>query len=615
MFFSQRQIEKALKALESVHPFFGTSYLVLKQAGLPVEEATRVHDIREEEQFLRKYYQPDSRSAWFYRPFRVSNGSRRYWEISWDYVWEGYPSMGTPSQLPPAFAIAVWLYRERDWPKETTPQDVIDYFFHQFKITSDVRANLFDVSVPEISGTEGWLVEKPFSWTELCKSLYIPLPPDAPIEEGGILSHLKIEGVGPARRLDLDLAKRVNLFAGDNGLGKSFLLECAWWALSGQWAGSPVYPRKDAQRDEPKIRFQIQGVSGRHSASTCSYNWESQEWSFPDKRPTIPGLLIYARVDGAFAIWDPAQDRRASTDKMAGAKPLVFTRGEVWNGLQDRVNGKTVFLSNGLIADWILWQNSPEKQPFETLKQVLRRLSPPDLEYGDLGRLEPGEPTRISGDSRWMPTIKHSYGEIPLVHASAGVRRIVALAYLIVWAWEEHKAQSELIRKEPQTRMVVLIDEIEAHLHPKWQRRILPALLGVPGDLAPELGAQFLIATHSPLVMASIEPGFDTKRDKIFRLDLVKHDLFGAEVELHEPEFVLYGTVDSWLRSNIFELPQARSEEAERAIEDARKLQMRGDVTEKDVAEVSQRLLKYLAAHDRFWHRWTFFAAEHGVDL
>ncbi len=610
MFFSQRQIEKALKALESVHPFFGTSFLVFKQADLPVEEATRVHSIREEEQFLHKYYQPDSRSAWFYRPFRVSNGSR-YWEITWDYVWEGYPSIGTRSQPLPAFAIAVWLYRERDWPKETTPQDVIDCFSHQFKITSDE----FDVSVPEISGAEGWLVEKPFSWAELCEKLYIPLPPDAPLEEGGILSHLKIEGVGPARRLDLNLAERVNLFAGDNGLGKSFLLERAWWALSGQWASSPAYPRKDAQRDETSIRFQIQSASGRHSASTCSYNWEAQEWSFPENRPTIPGLLIYARVDGAFAVWDPAKDHQASSDNMASTRPLVFTREQVWNGLQDSAGGKTVFLSNGLIADWILWQNSPEKQPFETLKQVLWRLSPPDLEHRDLGRLEPGEPTRVSGDSRWMPTIKHSYGEIPLVHASAGVRRIVALAYLIVWAWEEHKAQSELIRKEPQTRMVILIDEIEAHLHPKWQRRILPALLGVQSDLAPDLGAQFLIATHSPLVMASIEPGFDPKRDKIFHLDLVKHDLFGTEVELHEPEFVLYGSVDSWLKSDIFELPQARSEEAEKAIEDAKKLQMREDVTEEDVAEVSQRLVKYLAAHDRFWHRWTFFAAKHGVEL
>jgi hypothetical protein len=116
------------------------------------------------------------------------------------------------------------------------------------------------------------------------------------------------------------------------------------------------------------------------------------------------------------------------------------------------------FLSNGLIADWIHWQNSQEKEPFETFRRVLKRLSPPALETGDIGLLEPGKPTRISRDSRWMPTIKQAYGEIPLVYASAGVQRIVALAYLIVWAWEEHKTQSKLIRQPPQRKMVILVD-------------------------------------------------------------------------------------------------------------------------------------------------------------
>ncbi|PID55631.1 hypothetical protein CSB45_15060 [candidate division KSB3 bacterium] len=192
-------------------------------------------------------------------------------------------------------------------------------------------------------------------------------------------------------------------------------------------------------------------------------------------------MLIYARVDGAFAVWDPVRDYWAESVKTKTSKPLIFTRDEIWNGLQYNIGGKVTFLSNGLISDWILWQNSPEREPFETFKRVLKQLSPPGLEKGDLGLLEPGKPTRLSNDSRWMPTIKHSYGEIPIIYASAGVRRIVALAYLIVWAWEEHKTQSKLIRKPPQRRMVILVDEIEAHLHPQWQRN----------DYLPKLAIQY----------------------------------------------------------------------------------------------------------------------------
>lgn len=417
----------------------------------------------------------------------------------------------------------------------------------------------------------------------------------------------------------MDLADRINLFTGDNGLGKSFILDCAWYALSGHWTNLPAYPREDADRYDPKISFQIesQTENGENGHKECFYNWEQQEWASLEERPAISSLLIYARVDGAFAVWDPVRDSFPESANTKGNKQLILTREEIWNGLQSNIGGKVTFLSNGLIADWILWQNSPEKEPFETLIRVLKRLSPPELETGDIGILEPGKPTRISRDSRWMPTIKHAYGEIPLVYASAGVQRIVALAYLIVWAWEEHKAQSKLIRIAPKHKMVIMVDEIEAHLHPQWQRQILTALLEVQRDLASSISMQLLIATHSPLLMSSIEPIFNRKKDKIFHLDLLKddNDSDGAEVVLQEPEFVIYGTVDSWLRSEIFELSQPRSFDAERAIEDAKKLQLKDTVTKAEIVEVSERLMKYLSAHDPFWSRWTFFATEHGVEL
>jgi len=390
-------------------------------------------------------------------------------------------------------------------------------------------------------------------------------------KKGGTLSVLTIEGVGAAKTFRLELANRINLFTGDNGLGKSFILDCAWYALSGHWSNLPASPREDT--DEPKISFLIEDQTENLQKGHSFYNWKQQEWVSLYEHPAIPSLLIYARVDGAFAVWDPARDSFPELAK--GDKPLIFTREEIWNGLQSKMGGKVTFLSNGLIADWIHWQNSPEKEPFETFRRVLKRLSPPELETGDIGILEPGKPTRISKDSRWMPTIKHAYGEIPLVYASAGVQRIVALAYLIVWAWEEHKAQSKLIRQPPKRKMVILVDEIEAHLHPQWQRKILTALLEVQEDLASELSMQLLIATHSPLLMSSIEPIFDRNQDKIFHLNLLN----GAEVVLQEPEFVIYGTVDSWLRSEIFELSQPRSFDAERAIEDAKKLQLKEAAT------------------------------------
>jgi predicted ATPase len=46
---------------------------------------------------------------------------------------------------------------------------------------------------------------------------------------------------------------------------------------------------------------------------------------------------------------------------------------------------------------------------------------------------------------------------------------------------------------------IVIIDEIDLHLHPKWQANVLPALLGT----FPEI--QFIVTTHSPLVLSQVD--------------------------------------------------------------------------------------------------------------
>ena len=54
-----------------------------------------------------------------------------------------------------------------------------------------------------------------------------------------MIEHLKLDNVGPASEMALDFAPRVNLLTGDNGLGKSFLLDVVWWAEldPGGWTG------------------------------------------------------------------------------------------------------------------------------------------------------------------------------------------------------------------------------------------------------------------------------------------------------------------------------------------------------------------------------------------
>jgi hypothetical protein len=180
-----------------------------------------------------------------------------------------------------------------------------------------------------------------------------------------------------------------------------------------------------------------------------------------------------------------------------------------------------------------------------------------------------------------------------------------------VWAWEEHKIQAKQSGKKEERQMVVIIDEVEAHLHPKWQRVILPALLGIAGDLHAELSLQLLVATHSPLVLASSEPVFDPNQDKLFSLDM---DSSGS-VNFKEVPFEIRGSIDSWLSSTVFKLNHPGSPEREEAIREALRLQEAKSPTKREVEAATDQLRNFLAPEDPFWARWVFFAEKFGVSL
>lgn len=643
MFLTLEIIKESLKHLKNIHPFFGMTFLVCKINDLPIGKITSFRINNLETDFLRKYYKPSGKSEKFYQVFKSSKPQERW--LNSDYASSSLQSIRTRGDFSkpfiherktslwgwkenyveileqylkkekkkiPAFYLAVWLYREREFKSNTTAQEIIDLFVKEFKLNEEDK-KLFDLSVPKINVP--LFGEEKITWEKL--KTIIRTPENEP-EESGVLEYLEISGVGPARNLIFEPAERLNLLAGDNGLGKSFILDCAWWALTGNWAGIPAYPQDWAE--EPTISFKVAGQSKTNKNLTAKYDRKAfgeDKWRLEQKRAVLPGLSIYARVDGSFAIFDPARREGNSTfDQNEMPNAFVFTKEQIKNGYNEEINGRKQSLINGLIHDWVIWQFSEDKTKFNRLKIVLERLSPPSV--GDLGKLKPGNPMRIAGDSRLIPTIDHPYGTIPIVHTSAGVQRIITLAYLLVWAWQEHQINSENIKKEPERKIVILIDEIESHLHPQWQRSILPALLLVGKDLSEseELSLQLIIATHSALVTGSAAPYFDYESDKLFHIDLSPEGLFGKEAVIQEVDYVNYGRVGSWLMSEVYELEQDQTMlEAEQAIERALKLQRQENPDKEKIREVSEDLFKYLSDLDTFIPRWIAFAAKHGVEF
>ncbi|EPX63371.1 hypothetical protein D187_005777 [Cystobacter fuscus DSM 2262] len=407
-----------------------------------------------------------------------------------------------------------------------------------------------------------------------------------------MLESMHLKNVGPAPEMELRLAQRLNLITGDNGLGKSFLLDIAWWALTRTWARYLVLP--SPSQGKPRIGYSYTKSTPGSYSYESTYDRKIERWSVNNGRPAIPGLVLYAQVDGGFSVWDPARNYW-KIDAPNRPSSYLFAPHEVWEGNAH---------CEGLIRDWASWQRE-NGEAFNMLTKVLQVLSPPGgkpLVPGELRKLTVEDPKRY-------PTLRMPYGQdVAVTHSSAGMRRIIALTYLLIWAWQEHIAAAEVRGGDPARELIFLIDEIEAHLHPQWQRRIVPAVLNVMDALtgSHRSRVQLITATHSPLVLASVEPLFDVKKDAWFDLDLEE-----ARVVLRKREFVRRGEVSNWLTSEAFDLRKARSLEAESAIETALALLRQKDPPWQDVESADQKLRAAgLPDIDPFWVRWGQFVEE-----
>lgn len=406
-----------------------------------------------------------------------------------------------------------------------------------------------------------------------------------------MLRSLKLVGVGPAPEMEMRFAPRLNVLTGDNGLGKSLFLETIWYVLTGSWAGDQAYPNGDL--DGARIQYEICGNTIEDAAFVKSSGEWTRQFNQSDS------LIIYARVNGSVSVWDPV---RNFVSFSAGRGTIFqFKADEILNGKKAQSDK---MICRGLIEDWVTWQekrpDAPGGRVFSHLSRILEMLSPNE-KAGEI--IRPVTPLRMLYDARTFPTIDFGYGAIRIVHASAAMKRIIGLAYLIAWAWHEHVEEARQLNEKPAKNLIFLMDEVENHLHPEWQRRILPALLKVLESLGEGMQVQMHVTTHSPMVLASLEPHWDNKRDELFHFALKE-----GKVVLESSELGRWGTSSRWLKSHVFGLPADRSIEAERAMDDANAF-MRGEEPQffKTPEEVDKELERTLWDQDPFWARWVTY--------
>jgi hypothetical protein len=287
MFLTLTQLERSLSPLRNLHNFFGMSYLAFKRAGIPEGSTTYVIFSQIADEVLDAYYKPCASYGGYYNPFQTSRREQRWTKPRYgsttlqrindtfgdtlihpknssNWGWRaGYVNRlkkHLKGALIPAFHLAVWLFRRDEWPKDVTPEAVQQKLFHAFSINEEEISKLFDLSVPQLA--DPWAGAKtPITEAELLQVL--GNPPGTEPEEGAAISFLGLREIGPATEFLYEPSDRLNIITGDNSLGKTFILECIWWALTGGWLGLPVLPRNHVPKNKPMISFRIRTIEGR----------------------------------------------------------------------------------------------------------------------------------------------------------------------------------------------------------------------------------------------------------------------------------------------------------------------------------------------------------------
>ncbi len=124
---------------------------------------------------------------------------------------------------------------------------------------------------------------------------------------------------------------------------------------------------------------------------------------------------------------------------------------------------------------------------------------------------------------------------------------------------------------------ILLIDELEQHLHPKWQRHIVQRLK----KQFPMV--QFIATTHSPLVASSVgDLPTDQTNDKLIHLGLTED----AAIEMNElPDTTMGLTVDQFLASEAFDYLIDADPRVENMLAEASRLAGKGDRRSKSENE------------------------------
>jgi predicted ATP-binding protein involved in virulence len=337
-------------------------------------------------------------------------------------------------------------------------------------------------------------------------------------------------------RFELALHPQLTVLAGVNGAGKTSVLEGLAVAMGTWFLGFDDLPRRSISASD--VRLVQHG--------DAHPNFERQ---FP---VTVEAT---GELEAAHLYWSRSKNSTTGTTTVADAGQLIdmakahqeavrqgepidlpllayYGAGRLWTSTTanhdrdlkrtSRAEGYREALeprsNQAQLASWMKWRELDRLQRVQRVQEFMEAqglssthahqalsILPGSLGEHMLTAVEMAVVQTVEGADRFFYSVsvdelvfQMKGGKLmPLSLYSDGYRNLVAMVADIAWRATRLNTHLEG-RATREVAGVVLIDEIELHLHPGWQLTVLPRLM----KAFPKL--QFVVTTHAPLVVSSV---------------------------------------------------------------------------------------------------------------
>jgi len=360
-------------------------------------------------------------------------------------------------------------------------------------------------------------------------------PTSTPVNASLRIDKLRLTNYRCFARLEISFDPSLTVLVANNGQGKTAVLDAIATAL-GPFVGA-FDDGKDRAFDRDDIRLLRAGKGNRmelaHGGAILEAtgvvdhdvgSWKRQ-LTGPKSRTTrkdAQALIEFGKKLQREVRQEVEMQRQYGEEVTTGTcLPLVayYPTDRLWNIRRlpykklprtSRMVGYTHCLESGsdfhLMADWFRYWSVNSLNRQLKAQQQGEEIIPSDFDHAleavrkaiNLCLKPSGWGDMDFSIEREEVVVRHpEYGELPVGMLSDGIRSVLTLVADIAF---------RMVKLNPnlgpfaatETDGVVLIDEVDMHLHPAWQQTVLASLR----EAFPRI--QFIVSTHSPQVLSSI---------------------------------------------------------------------------------------------------------------